>query len=243
MIYLTPEAETDADRWAAAWEDADIPYESLSYEELFERVPGLAISLARHAFQLPDRSMRTDLLLHRVAETAENIGVEIRSGCFVSRLLYKGNSVQGVELSTGETISARLVILAGNAKGGALQAGFGTQATGVDAELGLSDRNDAWLEPYGPRKSLEAMLAVKKSDLQQTERDLAKTVIASPFDCRLGKVEIEAGQYLTAGQSLFEVYGTAVTEVEIQVPLDQLRDLIHPQRVFPVPFKMDAETV
>ncbi|MEX1026777.1 MAG: efflux transporter periplasmic adaptor subunit [Candidatus Paceibacterota bacterium] len=93
------------------------------------------------------------------------------------------------------------------------------------------------------RKSLEAMLAVKKSALRQAELDLAKTVIKTPFGCRLGKVEIEPGQYLTAGQSLFEVYGTALTEVEIQVPLDQLRALIHPERDFQVPVMMDADTV
>ena len=76
------------------------------------------------------------------------------------------------------------------------------------------------------RKSLEAMLAVKKAGLGQAELDLAKTVIKAPFDCRLGEVEIEPGQYLAAGQSLFEAHGTALTEVEIQIPLDQLRTLI-----------------
>src|SRR6056297_2433057 len=104
MIYMTSQAETDSDRWTAAWDIADIPYESVSSKELFERIPGLAISQAQDAFQLPDRSMRTDLLLDRLAETAENAGVEIRPGSFVSRLLYRGESVKGVELSTGETI-------------------------------------------------------------------------------------------------------------------------------------------
>ena len=93
------------------------------------------------------------------------------------------------------------------------------------------------------RKSLEATLAVKKAGLGQAELDLAKTVIKAPLDCRLGQVEIESGQYLAAGQSLFEAHGTALTEVEIQIPLDQLRTLIHPDRNFQPPVNMDAITV
>ena len=93
------------------------------------------------------------------------------------------------------------------------------------------------------RKSLEATLAVKKAGLGQAELDLAKTVIKAPFDCRLGEVEIEPGQYVAAGQSLFESHGTALTEVEIQIPLDQLRTLIRPDREFQPPINMDAKTV
>jgi len=93
------------------------------------------------------------------------------------------------------------------------------------------------------KKSLEAALAVKKAGLEQAELDLAKTVIDAPFDGRPGEVEIEPGQYLAAGQSLFEAHGTARTEVEVQIPLDQLRNLIDPERDFQPPVAMDAETV
>jgi len=91
------------------------------------------------------------------------------------------------------------------------------------------------------RKSLEATLAVKKASLAQAELNLAKTVIKAPFDCRLGEVEIEPGQFLVAGQSLFEAHGTAYTEVETQIPLDQLRNLLHPDHHFQAPLNMDAE--
>ena len=103
-------------------------------------------------------------------------------------------------------------------------------------------RNSLRLVPE-QRKSLEATLAVKKAGLGQAKLDLAKTVVKAPFDCRLGKVEIEPGQYLAAGQSLFEAHGTSLTEVEIQVPLDQLRTLIRPEREFQPPVNMDAKTV
>lgn len=93
------------------------------------------------------------------------------------------------------------------------------------------------------RKSLQATLAAKKADLRQAELDLDKTVIKTPFDCRLGEVDLELGQYLAAGQSLFQAHGTTTTEVEIQIPLDQLRNLIHPDRDVETPVSMDAETV
>lgn len=94
-------------------------------------------------------------------------------------------------------------------------------------------------------KSLQALLAVKKAGLGQAELDLAKTAIKSPFDCRLGKmeIEIEPGQFLAAGQSLLEAHGTAFTEIEVQIPLDQLRTLIHPQHDIQLPVNMDAKTV
>ncbi|MFO7903365.1 MAG: efflux RND transporter periplasmic adaptor subunit [Planctomycetota bacterium] len=93
------------------------------------------------------------------------------------------------------------------------------------------------------RKSLEATLTVKKSGLKQAELDLAKTEIEAPFDCRLGEVDIESGQYLAAGQSLFEAHGTGLTEIDIQIPLDQLRNLIHPDRDFQAPADMGAEAI
>lgn len=48
MIYLTSDAETDPGRWTSAWDAAEIPYEGLTSETLFERFPELAISQTRH---------------------------------------------------------------------------------------------------------------------------------------------------------------------------------------------------
>lgn len=93
------------------------------------------------------------------------------------------------------------------------------------------------------RKALEALHAVKRAGLQQAELDLAKTEIKAPFDCRMGEVEIQPGQFLAAGQLLFEGHGTALTEVEIQIPLDRLRILIDPQHQESPPIHMDARTV
>jgi RND family efflux transporter MFP subunit len=80
-------------------------------------------------------------------------------------------------------------------------------------------------------QTLQAKLAAADSALAQARLDLAKTVIRAPFDCRIAEVSIEPDQYLAAGQVLFEAHGTAVTEVEAQVPGEQLRHLIGPGAV------------
>jgi len=75
-------------------------------------------------------------------------------------------------------------------------------------------------------QALQAKLAAADSALQQARLDLTKTVIRAPFDCRIAAVSIESNQYLAAGQVLFEAHGIAVTEIEAQVPGEQLRHLI-----------------
>ncbi|MBN1849852.1 MAG: hypothetical protein JW932_14855 [Deltaproteobacteria bacterium] len=79
------------------------------------------------------------------------------------------------------------------------------------------------------RKALNSALAVHQSNIKQARIDLARTTIIAPFDCRLGDVSIEAGQFLRAGQSLFKAHGTAVTEVEALFRFEELRNLLSEQ--------------
>ncbi len=79
------------------------------------------------------------------------------------------------------------------------------------------------------RKALNAALDVHRSNLKQARIDLAKTVIKAPYDCRLGDVDIEAGQFVRAGQSLFKAHGTALTEVEARFRIEELRNLLGEQ--------------
>ncbi len=76
------------------------------------------------------------------------------------------------------------------------------------------------------RKALNAALAAHQSDLKQARIDLAKTTISAPYDCRLSDVNIEAGQFVQAGQRLFKAHGTDVTEVEARFRIEQLRNLL-----------------
>ena len=103
-------------------------------------------------------------------------------------------------------------------------------------------RNALQLVPQ-QRKALEALLAFKQAGLAQARLDRAKTVIRAPLDCRLGEVSIEPEQFLAEGQTLFDAHGTAVTELEAQLPLDQLRNLVHPKSRERAIVAMDARTV
>lgn len=76
------------------------------------------------------------------------------------------------------------------------------------------------------RKSLQAALAVKQTNLQQAKIDLEKTKIVAPFHCRLGDLSIELGQFLAGGEMLFEAHSTAATEIETQVAPHDARRLI-----------------
>jgi len=80
------------------------------------------------------------------------------------------------------------------------------------------------------REALEAALAVQKTNLKQAELDLKRTVIRAPFDCRLGEVKLGKGQYLNAGQLLFEAHSTDVVEVEAKFRPEQLRNLLPPEK-------------
>jgi glycine/D-amino acid oxidase-like deaminating enzyme len=137
MVYLVENPETEVCRWTSAWSAAGIAYEGLTSKALFERFPHMAISRARAAFQLPDRAIRTELLLRQLAAAAEKAGAEIRTGTSVIRLIQQEQAVQGVQTNHGETMHARLVILAGNAKGGFLHPGFGTEAVGAQQAVAL----------------------------------------------------------------------------------------------------------
>jgi RND family efflux transporter MFP subunit len=76
------------------------------------------------------------------------------------------------------------------------------------------------------REALKAALGAQKANLEQAEIDLKRTIIKAPFDCRLSAVEIEKGQYLNAGQQLFEAHGTGLVEIEAMFRPEQMRNLL-----------------
>jgi RND family efflux transporter MFP subunit len=76
------------------------------------------------------------------------------------------------------------------------------------------------------RKAIQAAIAVKQAQLAQAQLDADKTVIAAPFDCRIGPVSIEVGQFLAAGQTLFEAHNVDLMEVEAHVAPRDVRNLL-----------------
>jgi len=136
MVYVVSSPSTPISYWTDAWEMAEIPYQKLSVEEAVAET-GIAQSLVRHAFRLPDRAIQTDVLLEFLTAKAEHQGVEVRTKTTVTRLLKDGDQVRGVVTSSGEEVPAQLVILAANAGGAALtptlnsRAGHQTEFTKV----------------------------------------------------------------------------------------------------------------
>ena len=84
-------------------------------------------------------------------------------------------------------------------------------------------------------KSLQATLAVKQASLKQSNIELEKTKLVAPFDCRLGDLSIEVGQFLATGEMLFEAHSTSTTEIDTQVAPHEARRLIDSDNVNLIP--------
>ena len=91
--------------------------------------------------------------------------------------------------------------------------------------------------------SLAATLAAKEASLQLAQLDLEHTTVTAPFDCRVGDLSIEIGQFLSTGQKLFEAYGTDLTEVQAQIPINQALTLLVPGLEPIDPTSLDMETM
>src|SRR5262245_29102158 len=112
MAYLSSRPETLVQPWTAAWTAAGIPWQETPIARVFADLPGLDRTRIQHAFQLPDRAIRQDILLDHLAAAAQNGGAEIRAGTPVKCLPVENNRVAGVVTAAGEEVAARLVILA-----------------------------------------------------------------------------------------------------------------------------------
>jgi len=137
MAFLFTRGETLVKSWTDAWTAAGIPWHELPLDKVCAALPGLDRSRIQHAFQLPDRAFRVDVLLSDLAAAATNAGVEIRTETPVNRLHLAGNHVAGVVTGTGEEIASRLVVLAGGSSGFHLCDEFYTQRAGSQHEVEL----------------------------------------------------------------------------------------------------------
>lgn len=69
---------------------------------------------------------------------------------------------------------------------------------------------------------------IKQSETQVDERKdtLGRTEVSLPFDARIGAVDIEQGEYISAGSQLFEALGTQSVEINAQLPVKHFRPLV-----------------
>ena len=92
------------------------------------------------------------------------------------------------------------------------------------------------------RHSLEASLAASRARLSAAELNLSYTEIKAPFNARIGQVNLQIGQFLAAGQSLFEVYSSNAIEVEAQVSFANFHHLLTPEQAQVVRSGIDSKT-
>ncbi|MFQ5731746.1 MAG: NAD(P)/FAD-dependent oxidoreductase [Planctomycetaceae bacterium] len=135
MAFVFSRRDTDRRHWTEAWRLAGIPFEEWPRDDLRDRLPGTAAAQVRRGFRLPDRAVRFDRLVDCLATTAVDAGAELRSGTPVCELVIADEIVRGVKLGGGEQISARVVILAGNAAGASLWPGIGGSHAGRQSEF------------------------------------------------------------------------------------------------------------
>ncbi len=115
MAYLLSRPDSATLPWTEAWSRAGIPFQELPREKLLRELRGIEPSLVQHAWLLPDRAFRPDVLLTHMAAAATNAGAEIRVETPVKQLIPEGERITEVVTSTGEPIAAQFVILAADA--------------------------------------------------------------------------------------------------------------------------------
>ena len=117
MTFLFSRPDTLVDPWKRAWTTARILFHEVPVEQVALALPDLDRSRIQHAFELPDRSVRFDVLLARLAATAQDAGADLRTSTPVQKLVRHSNRIEAVVTASGEEIGAQLVVLAGGAQG------------------------------------------------------------------------------------------------------------------------------
>ena len=71
-------------------------------------------------------------------------------------------------------------------------------------------------------KEARAALAAAEAALEQAERNLDRTRIRAPYDCRIREKMIDVGQFATIGTPVARIYAIDYAEIRLPVPDDEL---------------------
>jgi len=83
------------------------------------------------------------------------------------------------------------------------------------------------LSSYKSRKAaIHAQIKQSKSQVDQSKDKLGRTSVRLPFDARIGEVSVDKGEFVPAGDLLFEALGVKAVEINAQLPTKQFRPLI-----------------
>jgi len=103
--------DSDVERWTESWTAAGIPWEAVPGDRMTAVMPQASEQFS-DVFRLPDRSMRPQILLKRLADYAQEHGARIHTGVLARRLNCHDGSVDSVTTATGEDVRASMVIVA-----------------------------------------------------------------------------------------------------------------------------------
>jgi glycine/D-amino acid oxidase-like deaminating enzyme len=120
--------QSNVSHWTEAWSRSGIPWESVPQSKLSAVMPH-ATDMFTEVFKLPDRAIRPQVLLNRLADYAQEHGARIHTGMHASKLNRDNGTVISVTTATGEEIRSSMVILA-------------TGASESDLSQYLSDRTE-----------------------------------------------------------------------------------------------------
>jgi glycine oxidase len=123
-IYPTTAAQRrrDVGQWA---DSKEFGVEMLEGEELRRLEPALSPTIRHAIFVKGDHWLNNQRLVLAYAQAAASAGVELRTGCSVSRLVVEGGRARGV-VTDGEQVDGDAVLLAAGAWSGELMAGLGS---------------------------------------------------------------------------------------------------------------------
>lgn len=120
-------------------------------------------------------------------------------------------SVRSSEVTRLQTLQDRSA--ASKSELDAARAAMLQQKQSVQTLLNSLSTYDAQIE------TAEAAIALSESRAKEAQRDVDRTQIFCPFNGLLFGVDLEQGQYVAPGQTLFEVIDTSWVEVEAQVAM------------------------
>lgn len=104
------------------------------------------------------------------------------------------------------------------------------------------DNNKSLVEPQ--IDALQAGIRQSKAQREQAQRDIDRAEIRAPFTMRVGDVDLEIGQFITANETLFEGYSFSELEVEVQLSMvDIHRLLTQPVTELPTPGELTMENM
>ncbi|MEM7600167.1 MAG: efflux RND transporter periplasmic adaptor subunit [Verrucomicrobiota bacterium] len=150
-------------------------------------------------------------------ENAEGAELAFESGGRVTKVIAK----EGVRYSAGDVLAE----VNESDYRSALQ---GAEATLLNAQQELRRTQQLFETNNASQSSLEAAVASEasaRSSFEQAEKALNDVVLKMPYDGVIGKVDVEAQQVVTAGQTVMTIQGEAGKEFEVGVTPDDISKL------------------